>query len=168
MRLDRLSPRNRRLAIASVAAAVGGVSLVSIVFPKPRAAAVASYESPSPTIGLTPNASPSSSGSDSGYYNDTVAQDPHRRTYALPLVELTGLSATSEPGSVFELWVAWDPSITEGPHVERLLERVRLESIISPPVPEGPYMVLISVKRNQVGDLIWGDTFGQLSAVMLP
>lgn len=94
--------------------------------------------------------------------------DPHRRMFALPLVELPGLSPRSRPGSVLELWVTWEPPVTEEPQVQMLLGRVRLEEIIEPPVAEGPYMVLISVKRNQVGDLLWGDRFGALSAVSLP
>ena len=88
-----------------------------------------------------------------------------RRTYALGLHELGGLPPNVAPGSTLELWVTWEPPLTRAARVHLLLEDVVVEKVIRPVVPEGPTSVLISVPARGIPDLIYGDRFGELSAV---
>ena len=91
--------------------------------------------------------------------------DSSRRTYAVGLHELAGLSPDSPPGTELELFVTWEPPVTRTPRVQLLVKDVRLERLIPPVLPEGPTTALLSLPTRDVPDLLYGDRFGQLSAV---
>lgn len=88
-----------------------------------------------------------------------------RRSYAIGLHELQGLSPDVPAGTHLELWVAWDPPVTDAPRVEPLLDDVVLERLIPPSVPEGPTTVLLSIPRKATRLMIYGDRYGALSAI---
>lgn len=86
--------------------------------------------------------------------------------YAIAVTELSGLSPDAAPGTLLDLWVAWDPPITDEPHVQPLLRSVRLTRIVAPVTPEGPAVALLSIRPSQVSDIIYGDRYGALSVTM--
>ena len=94
-----------------------------------------------------------------------VNQD--RVSYAIAVAELAGLSPTSAPGTLLELWVTWDPPITKRPKLQKLLDDVVLDEIAPPVTPEGPQVALLSVARNQLDELLWADRYGSLSAAVI-
>jgi hypothetical protein len=91
-----------------------------------------------------------------------------RKTYAIPVPELAGLSSSAGPGTALELWVAWDPPLTKSPKIQRLLRDVMLEKIVPPAVPEAPATAILSVPDRAVPDLLYGDKYGSLSVTMSP
>ena len=90
-----------------------------------------------------------------------------RRQYAVGLHELSGLPADVSPGTAVEVWVAWDPPVTDEPRVQRLIRDARVSDMIPPVIPEGPVAVVLSVPLDRLSDLIYGDRYGSLSAVLL-
>jgi hypothetical protein len=90
------------------------------------------------------------------------------RSYSVAGPELQGLSEAALPGTKLELWVAWEPPITERPKVQRLVEVVVLEKIVAPTVPEAPATVVLLVPPKAIPDVIYGDLYGRLSVVTLP
>lgn len=96
-----------------------------------------------------------------------LTTSPARRTYAIALHELEGLSPDVAPGTRIELWVAWDPSISEGPDIRPLLKDVIIEKLIPPVVPEGAVDVLLSVPMKGISDLFYGDRFGAFHVAMI-
>ncbi|MFN2587199.1 MAG: hypothetical protein ABR613_03625 [Actinomycetota bacterium] len=94
------------------------------------------------------------------------AAAPARRSYAIRLHDLQGLPPDAAPGTAFELWVTWEPPVTEEPRLHRLIGDVVLERTIPGAVPEAPVTVLVSVPADRAGDLIYADTFGRLSVVL--
>ena len=98
---------------------------------------------------------------------EATATDDNEVDYAIAAAELSGLSPDAAPGTLLDLWVAWDPPITDKPQVQPLLRGVRLNRIVPPVTPEGPEVALLSVRPSQVSDLIWGDRYGSLSVTMI-
>jgi len=90
------------------------------------------------------------------------------RTYALPLSQISGLPADAPPGTVFDLWVAWDPRLTKQPRIQKLLTNLTVQKIVPPGGRETEPVVLVSVAARDVVDLLWGHRYGALSAVLLP
>lgn len=86
-----------------------------------------------------------------------------RQSYAIGLHDLSGLSRDTAPGTVVDLWVAWDPPITDTPQYQRLIPSVIVEEIEPPFVPEGPFTVVLSVPRKKIGDLLYADRYGAIS-----
>jgi len=130
--------------------------------------------SPSPSEAPAQNTSqelPSPAGGTAAPAAEAVPSPPpahaslRRRTYALGLHELGGLPPNAAPGSALELWVTWKPPLTKAARVHLLLDDVVVERVIPPSVPEGSTTVLISVPARGIPDLIYGDRFGELSAV---
>lgn len=93
---------------------------------------------------------------------------PYLRSYAVSANELQGLPFDSAPGTKLELWVAWEPPVTKGPRVQRLVEDVVLEKIAPPTVPNGPHTAILLVSPKRISDVIYGDLYGRLSAVVVP
>lgn len=89
-----------------------------------------------------------------------------RRSYAIGLQDLDGLPPDAAPGQALELWVTWEPPVTRGPRLQKLIGDVLLERIIPGAVPEAPVTVLLSVPAGRVGDLIYADGFGRLSVTL--
>ncbi|MGH2756822.1 MAG: hypothetical protein ACRDI3_03445 [Actinomycetota bacterium] len=91
-----------------------------------------------------------------------------RRSYAIALPELKGLPPDASPGTEMELWVAWEPPVTQRPRIQRLLRAVVLEKIAPPAIEGGPSVALLSIAASDVSDLMWGHRYGALSVVLLP
>jgi hypothetical protein len=126
--------------------------------------APASIAPPTPTSLLTPSppavatalATPSPS-----------SVDAERFEYAIAVAELDGLPPDVEPGTVYDLWVTWEPPLVEQPDVQPLLRDVVLERVIPPIVPEGPTVAVLGIPRTKtaVRALVYGDQYGKLSVV---
>jgi hypothetical protein len=99
---------------------------------------------------------------------ETAGPVGRRKTYAMAVPELAGLSSSAVPGTRLELWVAWDPPLTKSPKIQRLLKDVILEKIVPPTVPEAPATAILSVPERAVPDLLYGDKYGSLSVTMTP
>ena len=159
----------RRLAMAGGGAVSAGILLWSFTpmgsSPSRTATVSSAGEPSSPALGSPVQATiPAAVGS-----TPTSLTSPSptqaRRTYALGLHELAGLSPDTPAGTQLELWVTWEPPVSESVHVQRLLKDVLVERMIPPSLPEGPTTVLLSVPAREVSDLLDGDRFGDLSAV---
>lgn len=90
------------------------------------------------------------------------------RTYAVAAHELAGLPPDATPGTRLELWVAWDPPISETANIQRLAHGITLEKMIQPVTPDGPVTALLRVPVKAIGDLLYGDRYGSLSVTVLP
>jgi hypothetical protein len=97
---------------------------------------------------------------------DEVA--PGRYLYALPLPALRGVPLDVQPGTVIELWVAWEPPLTDEPTVQKLLEGIRIHRIAAAVDPNAPDVALLDVAEKDVPDLIYGDRYGTLNATLAP
>ena len=95
-----------------------------------------------------------------------VALEGHLE-YAIGLHDLAGLSRTVTPGTVVDLWVAWDPPIMKDPQYQRLIRSVIVKEIEPPFVPEGPFTVVLSVPKDKISDLLYADRYGAISVAML-
>jgi hypothetical protein len=91
-----------------------------------------------------------------------------QRQYAIDLAELRGLPADAAPGTVLDIFVAWDPPVTPRPTVQRLIRDVILERIVPPVTPDGPDAALLSVDKRQLTSLMFGDRYGRLSVALVP
>jgi hypothetical protein len=93
--------------------------------------------------------------------------DAERFEYAIAVAELDGLPPDVEPGTVYDLWVTWEPPLVEQPDVQPLLRDVVLERVIPPIVPEGPTVAVLGIPRTKtaVRALVYGDQYGKLSVV---
>lgn len=96
----------------------------------------------------------------------TPPLESDRQSYALGLHDIAGLAQDSAPGTVVDLWVAWDPPITAKPQFQRLIPSVVIEEIMPPFTPEGPVTVMISVPTKKIGDLLYADRYGAISATL--
>lgn len=181
-RTPALSPRTKRRlywlgAIALVllllhtlsAGALGGAS--SDQTPGPTGggsqdppAAIGGGPGDEPAQSSTPAspASPSPPGSTS-----TASKPPKTSSsYAIPLTELQGLPAQTEPGTHLDIWVAWNRPVTKGPRIQHLVSDVTVERIL-PPVSDGePATVILSVADDSIPRLLYGDRWGALSATV--
>ena len=90
------------------------------------------------------------------------------RAYALPLVELQGLPPDVSPGTQVELWVAWDPPVTEKARVQKLFGGAQVGRVIPPTVAEAPTTVELLVPVTEFPELLFADRHGALSAAVLP
>jgi hypothetical protein len=90
------------------------------------------------------------------------------RGYALPVAELSGLPANAPPGTELELWVTWDPPVTERPRLQRLIRRVVLEKVAPAVTPDGPDAAILLVPVEKLPDLVYADRYGAISVGLLP
>ena len=159
----------RRLAMAGGGAVATGILIWSFIpmgsAPSEPATASSVSEPSSPALETSVEASiPATVGSTPSAVT-SPAPTQARRTYALGLHELAGLSPDAPAGTHLELWVTWEPPVSESVQVQRLLKDVVVERMIPPSLPEGPTTVLLSVPVRGISDLLYGDRFGDLSAV---
>lgn len=97
-----------------------------------------------------------------------ISETPGRlRSYALSLGELDGLPARLSSGTELQIWVAWEPPVTRAAQVQLLVERATLDRIVANVVPGEPPTVLLLVSPKDVPDLLYGDRWGALSAVVV-
>lgn len=150
--------------MASAAGAVVAVGAAQLLFGSspPTGWAAASPDgaltSPAPTSVVTtsPVVIPS----------PTTTTAPALREYALAVSELHGLPPDVQPGQQLELWVAWDREFSEGPQIQRLLKVATLARFVEPVTADGPRVAILSVPVKSVGDLMYGDLYGQISVTM--
>lgn len=90
------------------------------------------------------------------------------RGYALPVAELSGLPGNAPPGTELELWVTWDPPVTERPRLQRLIRRVVLEKVVPAVTPDGPDAAILLVPVEKLPDLVYADRYGTISVGLLP
>ena len=90
-----------------------------------------------------------------------------RRSYALALADLPGLSPTTPPGTRLQIWGGWEPPLVKEPAVRKLLDDVILEEIAPPVTPEGPYVAILSIEPKQLKLLVYGDRYLSLSAAIV-
>ena len=88
------------------------------------------------------------------------------REYAVAVSDLLGVPPDVQPGEVMEIWVAWDPAVAKGPQIQRLLKVVTLERFVEPVTMDGPRVAVLSVPRERIGDLMYGDMFGTLTVTL--
>lgn len=89
------------------------------------------------------------------------------RTYSIGLHELSGLTELTAPGTRIDIWASWGPPLTKRPQVQRLLRNVTILRIQPPFLPEGPVAVVLSLSKDQVESMVWGDKYGSLAAVVI-
>lgn len=97
-----------------------------------------------------------------------TVNDPNLRTYAVSTFDLRGLPPDAAPGTVLELWVAWEPPIVESPRYQKLLREVVLEKVVAGLTPEAPATAILQVKVKELSDLLYADRYGELSVAALP
>lgn len=187
-RPDRILPR-RALNLIATAAGSGGVALVlmNLFFgPSPTATAdeyatTTALASPWPsswtgsTLAPAPAVAPEATGIGTAQVPATTGSAPasipqltatDTRTYAISLPELHGLAEDVPPGTLLELWVLWSDGPTDEARLQRLIRSATLEKI-APGILEGaPPVAILRVAAKDVPDLIWGDQYGTLSAVV--
>lgn len=117
---------------------------------------------------VTPVSSPLPPPSDgqSGSIPDMGPLD-NFKSYSLPLVELQGLPPDVTSGTRLEVWVAWEPPITERPRVQRLFGGAQVARVIPPTVAEAPTTVELLVPAKEFPELLFADRHGSLSAAVL-
>ena len=169
-----VSSKSKNLALAGGAVALAGIIAVNLLLaPATTPASPSVMASPASAGESQEVALPSPSVSTSGALSSPgsspgvgVVGEVTRREYAIGLQELRGLPPDARPGTSFELWVTWEPPVTEDPRLQRLIADVVLERVIPGPVPEAPVTALLSVPAERAGDLIYADTYGRLNVVL--
>ena len=178
-----MNTRTKNLAVAGGAAALLGIIAVNLLMgAAPAARTVPSpvevpslpsgdAAAPSPGVAATPATSASlpSPGASAGAplpSATSTLEALDRRGYAIGLQDLRGFPPDVAPGTAFELWVTWEPPITEEPRLHKLIGDVVLERVIPGRVPEAPVTVVVSVPTERTADLIYADSFGRLNVVL--
>jgi hypothetical protein len=170
-----MNRRTKNLAVAGGAVvAVGLVAVNLLMAPAASVGVAPASGGATPGAAGAPDAtaagtSPGPSGLSAPAPPTAAAPSPAgttRRSYAVGLGDLDGLPPDAAPGQALELWVTWEPPVTRGPRLQRLIGDVVLERIIPGAVPEGPVTVLLSVPAARVGDLIYAERYGRLSVVL--
>lgn len=154
------SPRAIALALAGVALAFLAANLWAQSPQPSRAMARSTSPTSSPS-----SPAPSSHVADGGTLRP-VAGGKDLVSYAVAVNELHGLPPQAAPGTLLDVWVAWEPPVTKQPRIAPLLSGVILEEIAPPMLPDGPYAALLLVPRNEVSDLLYGDRYGSLSVII--
>lgn len=153
-----MSTKHKGLAYIA-AALLAAIFLGRYLLAPPQTVAVNRPETvPAPTMPTAPSAMAT------GPATITGAGQPELVDYAISVSELSGLSVDVVPGTALDLWVTWDPPVTERPQVQRLLRGVMLQRLIPPVTPDGPSVALLSVRERSVARLIYGDRYGSLTA----
>jgi hypothetical protein len=116
----------------------------------------------SPAESTTEQAASSSEG------NPSLSPVPAMRGYALPVAELAGLPGHAPPGTQLELWVTWDPPVTDKPKLQRLIPKVVLEKIAPAVTPDGPDAAILLVPEKKLPALVYADRYGAISVALLP
>lgn len=167
----------KKLPVLAGAAALVGFLLVTVIAPKTTSAVAGDEDLPPAQASASPAVVESVAATFAPGSVPDVQPNPvlaaaagadasGLRTYAMPFTELAGLAPETAPGTMLELWVAWDPPVTEEPRVQRLLRNVLMQQILPAPTPELPSVVLIAVRPRDTADLIYGDRYGSLSVTM--
>ncbi len=136
----------------------------------PGAATGSSSSASAPSAGEAPDskaADPWAAARAPGADGGRVPDRGLRRSYALPLHELAGLAPDAAAGTTFELWAAWEPPVTRGRRVQRLISDAVLERVVPPVTAEGSPTAILSVPAARTADLVFADRWGSLTVAML-
>jgi hypothetical protein len=178
-----VSARTRNLLLAGGLVIAAGFVAVNLLSLEP-ASPTRSFTTPAPG-GRMASPEPGSGAADlsagggqatKGSASEQVAQggpgSPLEETadvrgYALPVAELSGLPGDAPPGTELELWVTWDPPVTERPRLQRLIRRVVLEKVAPAVTPDGPDAAILLVPVEKLPDLVYADRYGAISVALL-
>ena len=161
---DRIPRRVRNLIVASAVGALVAFGAAQIFFRQPsRVAWQDSAEESAPFTYATPSTIPTPIVSGS---HTPAPSRGTTREYAVEVADLLGLPPDVHPGEVMEIWVAWNPTVAKGPQIQRLLKAVTLERFVEPVTMDGPRVAVLSVPRERIGDLMYGDMFGSLTVTL--
>ena len=97
-----------------------------------------------------------------------VTDTSDRVSYSFDVDDVAGLSPTTAPGTVVELWVTWDRPVVEHPKLQRVVKDAVLERISAPITADGPSVATFLIARSSLEGLLWADRYGTLSASTLP
>ncbi len=162
-----MPPRTRNLALGIGAFIVVAAILWNLA-PEPRS--VPSRFDPDAELASPAVAASEAAATPYDAYSSTSSTETVEaagwKSYAIGLHELKGLAPNAAPGTRLEVWVSWEPPVVDEPRVQRLLKRVVLEKIIAP-LTDGPLVALLLVRPGEVGDLLYGHRYGQLSALLV-
>lgn len=157
--IETFGSKRLRLAAAAGIAALIGTLIVSPTSPKSSSTSgLDAIGAPESKIALpavaTPEAYPTSSaGPPAG----------QRSAYYMTFDELDGLPSDIPPWTRIELWVSWDPPITDEPVVHLLNDDAFVEAILAPLVEGGSYVVKLSIRDKHRADLVYADRYGSLN-----
>lgn len=160
-----MNARTKNLLMVGGAVVLVGMVGVNTLMPAAPTAPVDAQAGAAP-VSPAPSGEPApspASPSPPGGLEDPAAT---RRSYAVGLHDLAGFPPDAAPGARLELWVTWEPPITEQPRLQKLIGDVVLERTIPGAIPEAPVTILLSVPAEKVSDLIYADTFGKLSVAV--
>lgn len=161
---DRIPRRVRNLIVASAVGAIVAVGVAQIFFRQPTKVGWSDpAEAPAPFTHASASAIPTPITSGSPTPPPPTGTT---REYAVDVSDLLGLPPDVQPGQVMEIWVAWDPAVTKGPQIQRLLKVVTLQRFVEPVTMDGPRVAVLSVPRERIGDLMYGDMFGSLTVTL--
>ena len=177
-RLLRLPAARRNLFVAAAVVVCVGILLFPRSGGSPSATTTYPYdnavEEPSSTLSplggdvdtVLGTPAPANAPSPTVTSGAVAERAPGRAAYTIYLYKLAGIAPDSAPGTRLDIWVTWKPPVTERPKVNLLLEDVELGRIESG-FEEGPVADLL-VDEDDVPDLIYGERFGALTAVVRP
>ncbi|MFP5298778.1 MAG: hypothetical protein ACLGHL_07315 [Actinomycetota bacterium] len=86
-----------------------------------------------------------------------------RMAYYMSFDEVDGLPLDTEPWTPVELWVTWDPPITDEPLAQKLSNDVYVESVLPPVVPGSGHVVKFSIRHKDREPLVYADRYGSIS-----
>ena len=154
----------RNLIAASAIGAMIAVGAAQIFFRQPTNSGWReSADAPAPFVYVSTSAIPTPIASGSP---TPPAPTGTTREYAVQVSDLLGLPPDVQPGQMMEIWVAWGPSVAKGPQIQRLMKVVTLERFVEPVTMDGPRVAVLSVPRERIGDLMYGDMFGSLTVTL--
>ena len=148
--------RLKRVAIALALPVAAFLVMIKLLGPQSEMAPVETFRPPvsTPAVQETSSNAPSAG---TGF-----------RSYALEITALDGLPPDASPGTPLEIWVTWEPPVTKEIRVQRLIPEAHVQKIIPNVVPEGPATALLRIPKHAISDMLYGDRFGRLSAIVLP
>jgi hypothetical protein len=148
--------RFKRVAIALAIPLAAFLVMIKLLGPQSESAPVESFRPPVPTPAVQETISSARSAG---------AED---RSYAVEITALDGLPPDAAPGTPLEIWVTWEPPLTKEIRVQKLIQQAHVQKIIPNVIPEGPATALLRIPKRDVADMLYGDRFGRLSAIVLP
>lgn len=144
--------KRTRLLFVAVSTCIAGMVFTSVLASSDaRPAATGASSASVPTVEALPTAPSDAQG---------------RITYHMTLDELDGMPANIHPWTKIELWVAWDPPITDEPLVQLLNDDIYVESVLPPVVQGGSHVVKLAVRPKDRVDLVYADRYGALSVMI--
>jgi hypothetical protein len=155
--VTRRRGRFKRVAIAFALPLAAFFVMMKLLTPQSEVAPVETFEPPITTPEPTPEPNSPMPSAATGF-----------RSYALEITALDGLPPNASPGTALEIWVTWEPPVTRSIRVQKLIPRVYVQKIIPNIVPEGPATAMLRIPKDDVADVLYGDRFGRLSAIVLP